>query len=264
MIQENILGINVSVINYESLKETIINDIKLNKKVNIIAINPEKIMKANKDTQLKNILNQATYKIADGIGVVISSKLTKGNIKNRITGIDSMDILCSLSVEKGYKIFLYGAKNEVVSQAKFELEKKYKNIKIVGTIDGYEKNNDLIIQKINDSKTQILFVALGSPKQELWINENLNKLHVNVLQGVGGSFDVISGNIKRAPIFMRKLGLEWLYRLIREPSRVFRQFSLIQFIWLVINKKRKKIFMKKKEEDTYEKKGRGTYEKKEN
>ena len=210
MNKENILGIDVTVTDYDSLKKSVEKDIKNNKKSFIVAINPEKILKARKDESLKELLNNADYQIPDGIGAVYASKL------------------------KGYKIFLYGAKKEVIKEAKQKLEEKYKNIKIVGAIDGYEIDNDKIIKAINKSKADIIFVALGSPKQENWIVANKDKVCVKIFQGVGGSFDVISGNIKRAPKWMQNLGLEWLYRLIKEPKRIFRQIKLIKFLGLVI------------------------------
>lgn len=240
MNKENILGVDVSVTTYEKLKEHVEKDIKNNNKSFIVAINPEKILKARKDEKLKNLLNKATYQIPDGVGVIYASKLKKGKIKSRITGIDSMEMLCSLSNEKGYKIFMYGAKEEVISKAKEKLEEKYPNIKIVGTINGYEKDNKKIIDKINKSKADIIFVALGSPKQELWITENMDKLCVKVYQGVGGSFDVFSGNIKRAPIWMQNVGLEWFYRLLKEPKRIFRQAKLVKFLGLIIFNKEKR------------------------
>ena len=237
MKKEKIYGIEVSITDYNLLRESVIYDIKKNKKSTVIAINPEKIMKSRDDYELKKILNEATYKIPDGVCVVLASKIKKGKINNRITGVDSMEMLCELSDEKGYKIFMYGAKKEVLVQAKINLKKKYKNINIVGAIDGYQQDSLLVVKKINEKKPNILFVALGSPKQEFWISEHLSKLNVNIIQGVGGSFDVISGNVKRAPKFMQKAGLEWLYRLFKEPKRIFRQFKLIKFIFLVFFRK---------------------------
>ena len=237
MNKENILGISVSQLSYEDLKKNIIKDIKNNKKSFIVAINPEKILKARKDEKLKKLLNNATYEIPDGIGVIYASKLRKGNIESRITGIDSMEMLCKLSEEKEYKIFMYGAKKEIIKKAKENLEIKFPNIKIVGIIDGYEKDNDKIIKLINISKADIVFVALGSPKQEYWITENMDKVNAKIFQGVGGSFDVFSGNIKRAPKWMQQIGLEWLYRLIKEPKRIFRQIKLFKFLWLVLIEK---------------------------
>lgn len=237
MNKEEILKVNVSVTSYDDLEKSIIKDIESNKKSFIVAINPEKILKARKDEKLKNLLNNATYEIPDGIGVIYASKLRKGNIKTRITGIDSMEMLCKLSEEKKYKIFMYGAKEETIKKAKENLEIKFPNIQIVGTINGYEKNNDKIINAINKSKADIVFVALGSPKQEYWITENMDKVSAKIFQGVGGSFDVFSGNIKRAPKWMQKIGLEWLYRLIKEPKRIFRQIKLVKFLWLAITEK---------------------------
>lgn len=237
LIKENILGVEVSPLSYEDLKRNIEGDIENNKKSFIVAINPEKILKARKDEYLKELLNNATYEIPDGIGVIYASKLRKGNIKTRITGIDSMEMLCKLSEEKKYKIFMYGAKEETIKKAKENLEIKFPNIQIVGTINGYEKDNDKIIKAINKSKADIVFVALGSPKQEYWITENMNKVNAKIFQGVGGSFDVFSGNIKRAPKWMQKIGLEWLYRLIKEPKRIFRQIKLVKFLWLALIEK---------------------------
>lgn len=241
MKKENILGINVSVTTYEELKNNVIKDIENNKKSFIVAINPEKILKARKDNDLKSLLNKATYQIPDGIGVIYASKLKRGNIKSRITGIDSMEMLCSLSNEKKYKIFMYGAKKETVEKAKDALEQKYKGINIVGIMDGYEKDEKKIINAINKSKADIIFVALGSPKQELWITKNMNKLCPKIYQGVGGSFDVFSGNVKRAPKWMQKSGLEWLYRLIKDPKRIFRQVKLFKFLLIIIFKKDKEV-----------------------
>lgn len=237
MNKENILGVDVSPLSYEDLKKSIEKDIENNKKSFIVAINPEKILKARKDEKLKELLNNATYEIPDGIGVIYASKLRKGNIKTRITGIDSMEMLCKLSEEKKYKIFMYGAKEETIKKAKENLEIKFPNIQIVGTINGYEKDNDKIISSINKSKADIVFVALGSPKQEYWITENMDKVSAKIFQGVGGSFDVFSGNIKRAPKWMQKIGLEWLYRLIKEPKRIFRQIKLVKFLWLALIEK---------------------------
>lgn len=237
-MKENILGIDVSVTTYEELKTSVENDILNNHKSFVVAINPEKVLKARKNADLKMLLNKATYQIPDGVGIVYASKIKKGNINSRITGIDCMDMLCKLSNEKGYKIFMYGAKKEVIEKARFALKEKYKNINIVGTVDGYEKDNSKIIDEINNSQADIIFVALGSPKQEQWIANNIGTLCVKIYQGVGGSFDVISGNIKRAPAWMQNHGLEWLYRLAKEPKRVFRQVALLKFILLMLLEKR--------------------------
>lgn len=240
MKKENIAGVNVCVTSYNELKKAVNKDIIENKKSFIVAINPEKVLKTRKDHDLLLLLNSATYQIPDGIGIVYASKLKHGKIKNRITGIDSMEMLCKLAVEKKYKIFMYGAKEETIVAAKNKIEEKFHGINIVGYINGYEKDEQKIINTINKTKPNILFVALGSPKQELFITKNMNILNCNIFQGVGGSFDVFSGNIKRAPKWMQKIGLEWLYRLLKEPKRFFRQLKLIKFIFVVLFTKKEK------------------------
>ena len=114
---------------------------------------------------------------------------------------------------------MYGAKEEVVALAKVKIEEKYPSIQITGYSNGYTKDEDELVRKINESGAEIIFVALGSPRQELWIRDHMKDLNVKVYQGVGGSFDVFAGNVKRAPSFFRKAGLEWFYRLITDPKR---------------------------------------------
>lgn len=238
MKKENILGIDVIVSDYEQLMESIKKDIAEKQKKMIIAINPEKILTARNDDQLKEILNNADYQIPDGMGIVIASKLKSGGIKSRITGVDTMEKLCQLANKEGYRIFMYGAKEATIMKAKQVLESRYPNIKIVGYQNGYVENDNDVINKINESKAQILFIALGSPKQEKFILKYKDQLCVSIYQGVGGSFDVISGNIKRAPIWMQNIGLEWFYRLIKDPKRIGRQLKLFGFIGLVLSSKK--------------------------
>ena len=234
MNKERILGVTVSDLNYDDLESRVASDIAEDRKSFIVAINPEKILKARRDKELFDLLEKADYPIADGIGVVLASRIKKGNIKSRVTGIETMDELCRLSRDNGYRIFLYGAKEESVTGAESALKKKFPGINITGHINGYEKDSKKITEKINAGNADIIFVALGSPCQEKWIINNMDKLSCKVFMGVGGSFDVYSGAVKRAPERLRKMGLEWLYRLIKEPKRLFRQIKLLKFIILVI------------------------------
>lgn len=240
MEKEKILGIDVCVTTYEELRNAIKNDIEKNKKSYIVTINPEKVIKAKKDESLKKILNNAQYQIPDGIGIIYASKIKKGNIKSRITGIDTMEMICDLSNKENFRIFMYGAKADIIEKAKQKLEEQYENINICGYINGYENDEKKIIKTINNSNPDILFVALGSPKQEKFISKNFNKLNCKILLGVGGSFDVISGHKKRAPKWVQNKGLEWLYRLIKEPKRFFRQTKIISFIFEVMLQKNNK------------------------
>ncbi len=235
-MKENILGIQVNTEGYAELLPRIFSYIEQKEKAMIVAINPEKVMKASKDQSLHDLLNRAEFQIPDGVGIIIASKLQKGKIRERVTGIDLMLRICEEAANQQKSIFLYGAKPGVADEAKSELEKRYPDINISGTLDGYEKDEQIIKQTINDAKPDILFVAMGSPRQELWIEENRDDLHPFVYQGVGGSFDVLAGNIERAPESFQKAGLEWLYRLLKEPSRIKRQMELPKFLVKIIKK----------------------------
>lgn len=232
--EEIILDVKVSITSYDQLTKEVFHKIDEGIQSFIVAVNPEKIMKASKDENLKELINSADYQIPDGVGLLIASKLKRGNIKERITGIDLMLRLVKEADKQQKSIFLYGGKPGVAEAAKEKLLEQYPNLKIAGVLHGYIKDNEEILQTINEAKPDLIFVAMGSPKQEEWILHNKDKLSVKVFQGVGGSFDVIAGNIKRAPSFFRKLGLEWFYRLLKEPWRWKRQLALPKFIWKVL------------------------------
>jgi N-acetylglucosaminyldiphosphoundecaprenol N-acetyl-beta-D-mannosaminyltransferase len=237
MQKENFLGVDVSNLSYSEILSSLKERMDQNLKSTIIAVNPEKIITANKDPQLLELINNSTYQIPDGVGVLLASKLVKGKVNSRVTGVDMMDHLLRFSAENGYRVFLYGAKEEVVSEAKRKIEKKYPSIIIAGYANGYVKDNEALVNRINEVQADVLFVAMGSPKQELWIREHMDKLNAKVYQGVGGSFDVFSGYVKRAPAVFRKFGLEWLYRLLSQPSRFKRQLALPKFLIKVLLKR---------------------------
>jgi len=237
MQKENYLGVDVTPYNYEEIITDLRERMKAGQQSTIIAVNPEKVMAAEKNEELRQLINSATYQIADGVGILLASKMKGGKISSRVTGVDMMDRLIRFAAEENHKVFLFGAKEEVVTAAKQKLEEKYPRLVISGYENGYEKDHDKIVKNINASEAELLFVAMGSPKQELWIRENMGKLNVKVFQGVGGSFDVFSGKVQRAPLLFRKLGIEWLYRLLKEPKRFKRQLALPKFLARILTAK---------------------------
>jgi N-acetylglucosaminyldiphosphoundecaprenol N-acetyl-beta-D-mannosaminyltransferase len=237
-MKETILGVDVSTDNYDELTSKLLKKIDNRERAFIVAINPEKIIKAQDDPSLMKLLNSADFQIPDGIGVILASKFKGGQIRERVTGIDMMLKLCETAAKHQKRIFLYGGKPGRADEAKVKLEEMYPGIQISGTLHGYEKDQQIVSQTINQSQADIIFVAMGSPAQENWIIANKDSLHPSVYQGVGGSFDVISGKIERAPESFQKLGLEWLYRLMKEPWRIKRQAVLPLFlIRAIISKK---------------------------
>ena len=205
----------------------------------ILAVNPEKVIRAQRDPTLLATLQASGLLIPDGIGVVFAVRLLGLGQIERVPGSELMPKLCERSAQRGYKIFLFGANQEVISQAAEVLLQRYSGLNIVGTQHGYVKEEEMpsVITAINSSQADLLFVALGSPKQELWMTRYLPALNVKVCQGVGGTFDVIAGRVKRAPLGFRLLHLEWFYRLLSQPSRMFRQTALPMFALCVLRKR---------------------------
>lgn len=234
MNKENYFGVSVSSYDYEGIIDDIRHRMEEGENSTIIAVNPEKVMAAEENPELMELINAATYQIPDGIGIILASKLKRGSIRSRVTGVDMMARLLKFAAEEGHRVFMYGAKPEVVTQAAENIQKKYPAITIAGTQHGYEQDQSKVVAKINESKADILFVAMGSPRQELWIREHMDGLHAKVFQGVGGSFDVFAGHVQRAPKVYRDMGLEWFYRLMKEPQRFKRQLALPKFLAKVL------------------------------
>ena len=238
-MKETYLGVNVSPLTYAGIIDEVRQRMKERLQSTIIAVNPEKVMTAQKDPQVKKLINASTFQIADGVGILLASKMKKGNITSRVTGVDMMATLIKFAAQEAHPIYLYGAKREVVQKAAENIAAQNPSIQIAGMTDGYEQDEEALIRRIQDSGAEMIFVALGSPKQELWIQRNMERLsNVLVFQGVGGSFDVFSGTVKRAPSLFRKMGTEWLYRLASDPRRLKRQLNLPRFLLAILFNRR--------------------------
>lgn len=235
-----VLGIPVDAINMESAMAYIGTILKGNsKQAYILAINPEKIFFINKEPSLVDIFENASLLIPDGIGVVKAIRLLHKRKIKRVPGADLMQNICEYAGQNELSIFLFGGKEETNKRCAEVIQVRFQGIRVVGRSNGYlsETENVALIDIINECKPDILFIGLGSPKQELWIQQNLKKLDVKICQGVGGTMDTITGEVKRAPLFFQKRGLEWLYRLIHEPRRFKRQLVLPRFAVKVILEK---------------------------
>lgn len=205
----------------------------------VLAMNPEKVYALRRDPFLKRFFDGAALLLPDGIGVVLALRFLHGRKIDRAPGADLMQALCARSPETGHRIFVYGASEEVNKGAVEELGRRHPGIRIVGRANGYLPEEEMggLVAQINDSGADILFVALGSPRQEKWMQEHLPQLNIKIAQGIGGTLDTITGRVKRAPKLFQKLGLEWLYRLLAQPSRIVRQKALPRFAWEVLRAK---------------------------
>lgn len=220
-----------------------IEDLVENKKKSyIVAINVDVVMKIEKDSYLKQITDEAEMVLVDGQPLVWVSKLHKKPVKAKISGSDLVPLLCEKAADKGYTIYILGGKDGIAEKAKKRLEKKHPNIKIVGTYAppmGFEKSEEEIKKvndKISEAHPDLLIVCFGCPKQEKFIYENYQKYDAMVSVCAGATVDFLAGNIKRAPKWMSKCGLEWLYRFFKEPKRLFKRYfvddvKIVKLIW---------------------------------
>jgi N-acetylglucosaminyldiphosphoundecaprenol N-acetyl-beta-D-mannosaminyltransferase len=199
-----------------------------------VAINPEKIYRAHQDPRLREVLEAADIRICDGVGVSLAAMLLYRRRLPRCTGVDLFMSLAGLAAQEGWRVFLLGASPESNHTTGAALKTRLPSLKIVGQQHGYFEDSAAVVKNINESGADLLFVAMGSPRQEFWISEQMPHLKTTFCMGVGGSFDVVSGAAKRAPALFRKTGTEWLYRLLSHPSRIRRQIALPLFVWGVV------------------------------
>ncbi|WP_294371292.1 WecB/TagA/CpsF family glycosyltransferase [uncultured Clostridium sp.] len=225
-------------------KKALMNYIEGLNKVNIISGNPEILFNGMNDKVLKKSFNdEEALIIPDGVGTVIASKLLGNPVQEKIAGIDVVKEVIIKADKEKKSVYFIGAKEEVVEKCVENVQKDYPNLKIAGYHNGYfDMNNcDEIIKNIQDSKPWAIFVAMGSPRQEIFIDKIRDIEDIKIFMGVGGVFDIFAGNLKRAPKWMISLGLEWLYRVVKEPFRIKRLISIPKFLLLVLkNKKTRK------------------------
>lgn len=276
--KKNILGVGITNASKQEILEYVIKGLqKSAEKYYIVTPNPEILVLAHKNPEFKKILNKAKLASADGIGVMLAGKILEKQLKERITGVDLLEDLCREVSEKPITVGFLGGGPKIAESAAECLRQKYSGLKVVFigqewsdeffarqprvSDDARLQNsqnqplNSASLSKIRQQskhqpnfnssesrlpRTDILFVAFGAPKQEIWMSDNLNKIPVRVAIGVGGAFDYVSGKTPRAPSFIRNIGLEWLFRLVVQPWRIKRQLALLEFIWLVVKEKLKR------------------------
>ncbi|MBP8267802.1 MAG: WecB/TagA/CpsF family glycosyltransferase [Zoogloea sp.] len=193
-----------------------------------VVINVDKIVKASRDPALRQIINDCDLINADGMPVVWASRLLGKPLKERVTGVDLFEALMARAAEKGWRVFLLGARDEVVSGVAHLYPARYPGLTLAGYRNGYWKpeDEDRVVAEIAATRPDILFVAISSPKKEAFLARYQAAMKVPFAMGVGGTFDVAVGLVKRAPVWMQKAGLEWFYRFLQEPRRMFRRYFI--------------------------------------
>ena len=233
-----ILGFKV----FNKDKAALMDYIEEFQKVNIISGNPEILYNGLSDTMLKENFNAETSVIIpDGVGTVIASKIVKAPVKEKIAGIDVVrEVLIKANVERK-SIYLLGAKQEILERCVENIKKEFPNLKVSGFHNGFFDLNNCkdIIEDVIKSEPWAIFVAMGSPRQEIFINKIMDRANTHIFMGVGGVFDIFAGELTRAPKWMLAFGLEWLHRVIQEPFRIKRLMVIPKFLLLVFKNRNK-------------------------
>lgn len=231
----NILGIRVHLIDLNASLPLIERFIHSRRPHQIVVVNVAKIVKAQSNNLLKNIINNADLVGADGVPVIWVSKVLRPEIPGRLNGTDLMEKLVALSAKKGYSIYFFGAADDVVKEVVSFYSQKYPTLKIAGYRNGYFSVDDEIeiVKKIRRSNADILLIGFGTPKKEIFIKKYKDEMNVPVIHGVGGSFDVVAGKTKRAPIWMQKNGLEWFFRILQEPGRMLKRYLVTNSLFVI-------------------------------
>jgi N-acetylglucosaminyldiphosphoundecaprenol N-acetyl-beta-D-mannosaminyltransferase len=240
----SIMGVRINNVSMDELLKTAEKKIKKNEQFIIYTPNTEIIMMCQRDEEFLDLMNKSDINTPDGVGLIYAGKIKKHPLKEKVAGYDVSVNLLKIANDKGFKLYVVGGKPGVAEAAMKNVHREYPNIKIVGAQHGYFKGTHLgkygheeelsVIEDINKHQPHILFVGFGAKKQEQWIEYNKDLLNANVIIGNGGTLDGLAGLVKRAPDIFIKLGLEWLYRLIKEPKRITRQIVLPVFMLKVL------------------------------
>lgn len=230
MIRIDVLGVSFDDLTMDEAVEIALGFMQERRACYACTPNPEIVMAAKGDAALRAALSGAELVLADGVGITKAAAMLGTPLKSRVPGIDFASNVISRLAQRGGSVYLLGAKPLVAEAAAEKLTQTYPGIVIAGTNDGYFTDDAPVIEKINAASPDFLMVCLGSPKQELWMSANAGRLSCGLMAGLGGSLDVLAGNVQRAPETWRRLGLEWLYRVIKEPKRLGRVMKLPAFI----------------------------------
>jgi N-acetylglucosaminyldiphosphoundecaprenol N-acetyl-beta-D-mannosaminyltransferase len=233
---QSILGVRVDDVTYEEALERIERSILSRSMCQIATVNVEFIMEARRNTAFRRVLTQAALCVPDGIGVLWAARRRGKPLRERVAGVDLVERIVSLGAARGWRVFFLGAAPGVAERTAGILARRYRGLIVAGCYAGSPRPEDeaAIVARVRVAEPDVLFVAYGAPSQDQWIARNQALTGAAVAMGVGGSFDFLAGLAKRAPLWMQRFGLEWLYRLLRQPWRLRRQLVIPQFMLLVL------------------------------
>jgi N-acetylglucosaminyldiphosphoundecaprenol N-acetyl-beta-D-mannosaminyltransferase len=230
------LGVRVTRLTQAQAMATLAEFIGSGAPHRVITADSSAVVIAAGDEEFRRIVNSADLVTADSAGILWAARRLGCPLPERVSGVDLADQLCALCARDGHSVFLYGAAPGVAEAAAANLQARYPGLRVAGTAHGYlnETEQQQLVETIRAARPQVLLVALGIPRQEKWIHRNLARMGVPVAMGVGGSFDVFAGRVRRAPLWMQRHGLEWIYRLASNPRKIAKVATLPRFVWMVL------------------------------
>lgn len=230
-----LMGCSIDNLSMEETLQTIEGFIHTGRPHQHVVVNVDKLVKASRDPELRQIINDCALVNVDGMPVVWASRLLGKPLKERVAGVDLFEALMRRAGEKGWRVFLLGAKEEVVGKVATTYQRKYPKLVLAGYRNGYwkgEAEEAQVVEQIRAARPDLLFVAISSPKKEQFLGRYQAEMKIPFAMGVGGTFDVAIGHVKRAPVWMQKSGLEWFYRFLQEPRRMFRRYFIEDMAFL--------------------------------
>jgi N-acetylglucosaminyldiphosphoundecaprenol N-acetyl-beta-D-mannosaminyltransferase len=230
-----ILGCRLDAIDADAATDAILRYAREGTGAQIVTLGTEMVVYAQRDARYRDVVNNCALSLCDTVGLLAVARRRGADLRERVTGVELIEHLCARAAKEGVSVFLFGGAPGIAERAATELQRRYPGLNVAGARNGYfqAQESPTIAQEIRASGAQLLFAGMGFPKQEYWLAEYLRDTGCGAGIGVGGSFDVISGNVRRAPERWRRAGLEWLYRLVKEPHRWRRQLALPQFVLLL-------------------------------
>jgi N-acetylglucosaminyldiphosphoundecaprenol N-acetyl-beta-D-mannosaminyltransferase len=230
-----ILGCKLDVLDASEAAARIMTFARDGTGAQVVTLGTEMVVHAQKDERFREIVNASALSLCDTVGVLSVARRHGADLHERVTGIELVERLCAQAAREELAVYFFGGAEGAAADAAAIMEARFPGLIVAGTRNGFFTDGEIgaIVDEIRTSGAKLLFVGLGSPRQEVWLAEHLRATGVGAAVGVGGSFDVLGGRAARAPRFMRRLGLEWFYRLVKEPHRWRRQLALPYFVWLV-------------------------------
>ncbi|HET9028667.1 MAG TPA: WecB/TagA/CpsF family glycosyltransferase [Candidatus Aquilonibacter sp.] len=230
-----ILGCRLDILDAEQATDAIFDFVRERAGAQVVTLGTEMVVHAQRDAAFREIVNDSALSLCDTVGLLHVARRRGADLRERVTGVELVEHLCRRAADEGVSVYFFGGAEGVAADAGAILEARFPGLRIAGTRNGFfsGEEEDEIAEAIRRSGAGLLFVGLGSPRQEVWIARHVAQTGVGAAVGIGGSFDVLSGRVRRAPLLWRRFGAEWLYRLIREPRRFRRQLALPYFVWLI-------------------------------